>query len=290
VWKEWWRAHEPQFTDPQRAAVWEVLDRVRFYRVVESEPAEPMHLVALPHFENDPIPSVGWPEQYVGCTPYMLVRRPATADGLCRELYIDRLGELGLYVDRLPADFSWSIPDYDPFGTDEVPTAYETVPVYYAEHRPLGLTSARPPTPGREVFVVLRRGWRVEEGGTSWLRWSPTSARSDGRPVIAFGTQAAADAHMARLEAEARSYPSPFRFGPPHEWGPFHASHIWGVLSPMHPIVFANQWTDYKASDRAWANWWDTAVPHLTAEDVELVWSLYENLRFYEVVAVEFRE
>jgi hypothetical protein len=62
------------------------------------------------------------------------------------------------------------------------------------------------------------------------------------------------------------------------------------VLSKMHPIVFTNQWTDYEAPNREWANWWDAAAPHLAAADVETVWALYVNLRFYEVVAVEFRE
>jgi hypothetical protein len=163
--------------------------------------------------------------------------------------------------------------------------------MFYVEHLPLGLTSDRPPTPGREVFVILRRGWRIEEGGLpgSW-RWSPTHARSCGRPVAAFGTQAAADASMARLELEARQYPSPFRFGNHLEWGTLHASGAWGVLSEMHPINFTNQWSDYLASDRQWNDWWDTALPYLSAEQVEITWSLFENLRFYEVVAVEFRE
>jgi len=184
----------------------------------------------------------------------------------------------------------WAIPQPDSFR-DEPAAAYHDVgAAYYAEHHPLGLTSDRPPTPGLEVFVVLRRGWRVEGGeGESW-RWTPTKARTCGRPVVAFGTLAAADAHMARLEAEARNYPSPFRFGPPHEWGTLDAGGIWRTLSRMHPIVFASQWTDYKATDQLWADWWDAAAPHLTAGDMDVVWSLYENLRFYEVVAVEFRE
>src|SRR5437764_914642 len=77
--------------------------------------AEPMHLVALPHFENDPVPSIGAPERYVGCTPYMLVRRASTADGLCRELHIDRAAELGEYWRGAPTE-SWLIAEPDPFA------------------------------------------------------------------------------------------------------------------------------------------------------------------------------
>jgi len=289
VWAAWWESHQEGFTPTQRAAVWEVLDRVRFFRVVESGPAEPMHLIAVPHFESDPVPSYG-PERYVGCRPYMLARRLATADALCNELHFDRLAQLR-YVWQPPVPGSWQIPEVDPFGADETPAADNFDPAYYAERRPLGLSSERPPTPGRDVFVVLRRAWVIEEGGLpgSW-RWTMTHARTCGRPVAAFGTQAAADAHMARLEAEAREYPSPFRFGTHLEWGTLHASPAWGVLSGLAPIDFTNMWSDYLAADRQWNAWWDAAAPHLTAEQVETAWSLFENLRFYEVVAVEFRE
>jgi hypothetical protein len=289
TWAAWWESHREGFTATQRAAVWEVLDRVRFYQVVEAEPAEPMHLVAFPYFESDPIPSSG-PEMYVGCTPYMLVRSVQTADSLCHQLHIDRIAALGFVWNPQP-HFSWRIPEAEPFGVGESPAVYAADPVYYTEHRPLALTSGRPPTPGREVFVVLRRGWRIEEGGLpgSW-RWSPTHAKSCGRPVAAFGTQAAADSHMAQLEVEAGQYPSPFRFGNHLEWGTLHPGGGYGVLSEMARIDFTNQWTDYTATDQLWNDWWDAAVPHLWVEEVETAWSLFENLRFYEVMAVEFRE
>lgn len=293
TWAAWWESHQEGFTPIQRAAVWGVLDRVRFYRVIEAEPAEAMHLVALPHFENDPVPSIGAPERYVGCTPYMLVRRSDTADRLCDQLFVDRMAEEGVFTfDRIQTN--WIIPEPDPFdgsGSDDPPSSLQLGSSYWVEHRPLGLVSERPPTPGREVFVVLRRGWRIEEGGLpgSW-RWTMTHARTCGRPVAAFGTQKRGDAHMAALEAEARQYSSPFRFGNHLEWGTLHQSGAWGVLSEMFPITFTNQWKDYLATDRQWNDWWDTAVPHLSAEQVETAWSLFENLRFYEVVAVEFRE
>ena len=289
MWEEWWERHQPRFTDVQRAAVWEALNRVRFYRVIESEPAEPMHLVALPHLEYDPIPRSLGEVEYVGCTPYMLVRSRATAIHLCQQLFIDQwIAEGGGAIPE-PVRDSWEWKAGDPFGDDSSPEGFAQSD--FAEHRPLGLTSGAAPTPGREVFVVLRRGWRIEEGGTagSW-RWSPTQARTCGRPVAAFGTLAAADALVARLEAEAREAPSPFRFGTALEWGTLPASGVWGVLSGMTPIVFTNQWSDYQATDREWNRWWDRAVPGLTAEQVETAWALFEGLKFYEVVAVEFRE
>ena len=110
-----------------------------------------------------------------------------------------------------------------------------------------------------------------------------------GRAEAAYDTLTAADAAVARLEAEARTTPSPFRFGPPHEWGHYQAGHIWGVLSDMAPIKFAGVW-DYWAPDVLWSRWWDENLPSLTANDIQTTWALYEWLRFYEVVEVEYRD
>jgi hypothetical protein len=293
TWAAWWDAQQAGFTDAQRAAVWEVLDRVRFYRIAESAPAEPMHLVALPHFELDPITlNLFGRRQYVGATPFMLVRSPGTAAVMCHELYITGVARLGEYVGSLPAQFQWEHADPDP--VDPEPAAdrmnYEHDPDFYAEHVPLALGSPEPPTPGRDVFVVLRRAWRTEEGPRGSWRWRQTEARTCGRAVAAFGTQAAADAHMARLEAEARDDPSPFRFGSHLEWGRLDASTAYGMLSALAPMDFTSLWNDYRAPDRVWNEWWDAAVPDLTAEQQATAWELFEKLKFYEVVAVEFRE
>jgi hypothetical protein len=96
---------------------------------------------------------------------------------------------------------------------------------------------------------------------------------------------------MARLEAEARDYPSPFRFGSHLGWGRLDASAAFGVLSELAPLNdFAALWNDYKPPDRVWNEWWDAARPTLTPEQIETAWGLFETLKFYEVVAVEFRE
>ncbi|MBO0701059.1 MAG: hypothetical protein J2P46_21870, partial [Zavarzinella sp.] len=78
--------------------------------------------------------------------------------------------------------------------------------------------------------------------------------------------------------------------GPPHEWGTLHGPGIWGVLDKLAPVEFANVWGDYKAPDRLWARWWDETVASLTPDQIEIVWGLYDRLKFYEVVGVEYRE
>jgi hypothetical protein len=291
-WAEAWERALSQMTDAQRAAAWEVLDRVRFFRVAERPPGRPMHLVAEPHFEADPVYSYARasPEEYVGCTPDTLARQSATADWLCQELYFAaQLMRPALYAHRLPKEVRWTIPDPDPFAAEPpaLPGQYE--PAVYAEHRPLDLIADRDPIPGHTVYVVLRRHWRLKLDDTDFWRWSPTQTKTCGRPVAAFDTLAAADARMAELEAEARRYPSPFRFGPPHEWGTLHGSGVWGVLDELARVEFTDG-ADYTAPDRLWARWWDEAVPGLTADEVATAWGLYDRLRFYEVVAVEYRE
>lgn len=36
-WAGWWDQHSPRMTDLQRAKVWQALDRLRFYEIVETE-------------------------------------------------------------------------------------------------------------------------------------------------------------------------------------------------------------------------------------------------------------
>lgn len=290
IWADWWSLHQPKMTDIQRATMWEALDRVRFFRVSESPRGLSCHLVATRHYDFDVIgPLRHESYRYVGCTPYMLVREPSAADELCHQLFIDNLAASGEYVGDVVSPSTWTVAPTDPFAIDEEePEYWEEA---YPERRPLELIAERPLHAGQEVFVVLRRHWILEEGGQGFWRWSLTHAKKCGRPVAAFDTQAAAYGHEARLEAEARQFPGLFRFGPPHEWSDlFDPSAIFGLLIDMAPIRFTSLWEDYRAADREWCRWWDEALPTLTAEQFEFAWSLYDRLRFYDVVAVEYRE
>jgi len=289
AWAAVWDRDYPAMTHAQSAVAWEALDRVRFFRIGAGPPGDSFHLVVRPHFEQDPIVDpYRWQERPVGGTPYMLVRHRSTADDLCHQLFVDSIRAYLRPGDTAPA---WEQPERDPFAGEEAVAAdpYVRGPTYYAEHRPLELFGNGRPTPGQTKYVVLRRHWRLVSSDDFW-RWCLTEAKSCGHAVAAFDTLAAADAFIAELEVEARTGPSPFRFGPPHEWGILDAGRIWGVLSEMFPINFASQWTDYTATDQLWNRWWDDAVTTMSADDIALTWSLYDRLRFYEVVAVEYRD
>jgi len=292
AWAELWDREHRTMSDSQRAAAWEAPDRVRFFRVTEGHEARRMFLVAESRFEQDPIVDpYRWEEHYVGSTPYMLVRQRETANELCHQLFVDQVGRLGRYAPFATQPESWVRVDPDPFGGEAPwPSSDEVDLGQYPEHRSVDFLPAREPTPGQTVYVVLRRHWRLVDPDEPTWRWCWTEAKPCGWPVAAYDSLAAADAHVARLEAEARTCPSPFRFGTPHEWGTLDAGGIFGTLTTIYPVNFTSLWKKYEAQDPAWISWWDEAVTVATPEDVKVVWSLYDNLRFYQVVEVEYRE
>jgi len=49
-------------------------------------------------------------------------------------------------------------------------------------------------------------------------------------------------------------------------------------------------WDNYQGTDALWIHWWDEVSPLMSVEQIAIVWGLYDRLRFYEVVAVEYRE
>jgi hypothetical protein len=292
AWAELWDRDHAAMTDAQRAAAWEALDRVRFFRVGEGPDYRRMFLVAESHFEQDPlVDPYRWEEHYVGSAPYMLVRLRETANDLCHQLFVDQVGRLGRYVGFQTQPESWVRFDPDPFSGEPPRVSSDELDLgQYPEYRPVDFFPAREPTPGQTVYVVLRRHWRLMDPDEPTWRWCWTEAKPCGWPVAAYDSLAAADAHVVTLEAEARTWPSPFRFGTPHEWGILDAGGIYGTLSRIHPINFSTLWNKYEAQDPAWISWWDEAVAVATPDDVQLLWSLYDNLRFYMVVEVEYRE
>lgn len=289
VWADWWATHHEKMTDAQRATVWEALDRVRFFRVVESELGTQCQLVAMQHYQSDLLDPYHWEPRYVGCTPYLLARDAPTADRLCEELFINLLARAGAYVGAVEMPANWQLSESDSFDASEheVPDLPEETAV---ERRPLELHADRPVQASQEVYIVQRRQWILEMQYAGFWRWSPTRTKSCGRPVAAFNTLAAADECMAKLEAEARRTPALFRFGPPHEWSTIHPTAIYGMLSEIAPVNFTSLWNDYQATDPLWCRWWDEFASKMTPEQIETVWSLYDKLKFYEVVAVEYRE
>lgn len=291
TWQQWWDENEPAMTPLQRASFWESLDRVRFFRVRPQAEAIDGFVIGWRHFAEDPLgPGQYGNSHYVGSSPEIFVRSSDLAIELCQHLFAERLAREGGYYGDVSNPPSWIEPDFDPFAETGEPVYFDYGLPTPPEYRPLMLFASQAPRPAMSLYIVCRRHWRLEldEGG-SW-RWSLIRTGSSGRPIAAFDTLAAADERMVKWEREARDTVSSFRFGPPHEWSHLHMSDLWGMLSEIAPIDFTSLWQDYNATDRMWCGWWDGVLPDLSPEQIALAWSLYDRLRFYEVVEVEYRE
>jgi hypothetical protein len=290
VWASWWDAQTLYFTLRQQAAVWEALDRIRFAVVRQEVRSRTLHLVGRPAIEEDPIPDPPFRGElaYIGTRPYMVCGRPESADALCGELYRIYLAEHGIHFDPTTTSGGWERSGgRRPVGRWAWPE-YSGHPTDYVEQLPCDYHGPKP-WPGQTLYMVLRRPWVLAPAG-AW-RFHPIGGPPAGRPVAVYDTLARADEAQADLEAAARAeLPSPFRFGSVLEWSTLHASAVWGALSDLRPITFTGLWSDYWATDRLWSEWWDQTAPDLSPEQIDSAWDLFDKLRFYEIVAVEYRD
>lgn len=284
-WADWWMFHEPRMSPRQRGLAWEAIDRVRFFRTRETTRSTEAQVMAHCVFAEDPISDTqysGW-QRFAGCSPYMLSFQVATANAICHDLYLMELGQSGGWFTRSSLPTDWL--RHDERLPGEVHSDQPTDDV----HRVACPFFGPDPRPGQDVFVVLRTSWRLYEA-SNWWRWMRSDQGTCGVPVAAFAQLDAADAFQAQMELDVRGHQaSPFRFGPALEWGTMHAASIWGTLSTLAPIVFTNMWTDYQGTDQLWSDWWDSVAPGLSPSQVQLAWSLFDRLKFYEVTAVEYR-
>ena len=290
VWADWWDAQTLDFSLRQQVAVWEALARVRFAIVREEARGQTLHLVGRPVLEVDPLSSGSGTEEvtYVGTRPCMVCGRQSTADALCVELFRTAMARHGMHFDPATMTGGWERSGgrrpvsarYHELQSAHPTDNFERLPcVYHGD----------PPWPGQTLYMVLRRPW-VLAPGDAW-RFHPIGGEPAGRPVGVYDTLAMADAVQAEMEAVARTeVPSPFRFGSVLEWSTLHASAVWGVLSDLRPITFTGLWSDYWATDGIWSEWWDQTAPGLSPQQVDIAWDLFDKLRFYEVVEVEYRD
>jgi hypothetical protein len=290
TWAEWWSTQAAQLSEQQLSAIWEVLDRVRFFRVVTRERGETYQLIAQAQFEEDPIRERYTPSNYVGSVLYMLAKSVETATTICTQLCIDRMAEEGMYHRALPSQINWVRPRLNPFSLDEISEEWDSYqPTDYVEMIPFSVEGQHHFRPGQTLFALVRLHWRMKVSSRGEWRWSMTRVNCCGVPVALYEHLADADARRLELEQEAKRWSNPFRFGTPHEWSTLNATDIWGLLSGLAPINFANLWSEYRAEDHLWLRWWDDIAPHLSEEQIELVWAIYDGIYFYDIVEVEYR-
>lgn len=139
-----------------------------------------------------------------------------------------------------------------------------------------------------QMFLVMRVSWSV-----CLLPKSRTVCYSndgeDATPIAVFSSQAAAEAHAAELEQQARRELSPFLFLDLRE-----LDHI-----SSHPVtewrrrlktVGLNMPTKKAFNDGSgeidWQAWYDSLVETLTDEQRRVLWGLCDQLSLYKVMAI----
>ncbi len=273
AWAKWWA--ESELSGAEQSAVWEALDRVRFYRHRAVPIGVPMYLVAHPQVDE---------RDYLGCRPAYLANGEALADEICAELYEHHRSELGLYRDP-DAPRNWS--REHTILQSGLDSGQPNHPTNHVERRELEL-HGRSPHSGGSAYVVVCRHWRTdwESPGRHW--WPQDVGV--GEPLASYANLEAAYAEMARLEVEARAdSTNPFRFGAAHGWTSLHPAEVWERLSQLGKINF-NRNANFRRVDNLWCAWWDRIAPTLSCTQIAEVWAIFDKLRFHDVVTVEYRD
>ncbi|HKB06628.1 MAG TPA: hypothetical protein VKD90_30810 [Gemmataceae bacterium] len=294
TWADWWDRRHPHFTDAQRAAAWEALDQVRFFRVVERPGPATLYVIGLIETERDPVAGDGG-FRPVGTLIQSVFYTAAAAEAECRRRDEEWLNQMDPYHQDRHRASEWRVLDPDPFLDQPIRTREEAILAAYYQNRDgffkfreVPYHSARPPRPGKRLYVVQELGWRLLEPDRPDWRWFPTETGQVGRPVAVFRSPDPAKTWAKQLDREAHGLPSPFRFGPPDEWSRLDMRTFFGVVSDFGPIRFTGLWSDYRAAPGDWARWWDELLPRLTDADIETAWALFDRLRFHVVVPATY--
>jgi hypothetical protein len=294
--RDWVRWYEglAVLDDYQRARIWEALDRVRFYEVVEG-PVCPLVFVAV----KIPWDWVGdgrtSPEHFAtndeGGDVEQVFRTRGEADRFCKRNWSG-----GLYGDE-----PWEMTDRqrlrdDPLGLrkGEEVRSEGLLPEYdVAEVEVLDLVTRGKVVPaaafGAKLFLVCRPAWWLEiDGRLPGLHWL-----DDYRvPVAAFTDRDRAGAHAAELTRQAWAELSPSVL--------FH--HVLGALANFSTRG-EGRWLRRLAAlsielpgkkkarpgrppEFDWKGWANAVAPRLSVEQRAAIWALCDRLRLYDVAEV----
>jgi hypothetical protein len=291
-WRTWFYNASAILSPAQVMAVWDALDKVRFYDVVE-RPTRVAH--AALRFTWKAGVGVGrpLPSDCEGGNLHKAYQSAASAEVARSELnqrarqeeranIADGVNYSHFVVERLSGDW--------PEGqltVDEVPFA-EVVEVPLVDD-----------IRGPGCFLVQRRAFDPEGCFCRNENGDPTEAVV---PLSLHATRDAAEAEARRLEAEARHLVSPFAFFPPHNdlaalsslpFDQFQAEARRLKLFPDHRgkdalVNLGGVWMDFNPD--VWLTLWDECVDNMSDQQREAVWRLLDRLSFHQVVEVELGE
>jgi hypothetical protein len=285
-WAGWWEKSRRRMTAPQYEKVWEALDKVRFFAVVESPRWPVVYVLA----------TINW-----GWNGDWLVAEPE--GGLCDHAFTDRRAALEEcerandhyreHFSSTPAggvglDLSWRRAyQGDPLTTrppvrqeqrEGLVEDEEEVP--FTEVLEVELAGEVPGAAGldrKRVYLVQRRGWFLGEAEGRPSCWR--HEEDNGVPVRTFLGRQRAETFCRDLERQARREMAPFQFAPA---GPGPSAQALAGLGLRPPT--AQEFPRRGARDRIdWWAWWDAVAPELTDAQREGLWGVLEEVHFYEV-------
>jgi hypothetical protein len=286
-WAGWWEKAKRRMTGPRREKVWEALDKVRFFEVVESPRWAVIYVLAQINWEWNGDWLLAEPEG--GCCDRAFADRRAALQECDRANDFYREHFSSTPAEGAGLDLSWRRAyQGDPLATAP-PTRQvqleglvgdvEEVP--FVEVLEVELAGEVPTAAGldkRRVYLVQRLGWFLgeEEGRPNCER----AEGDNGVPVRAFLSRPRAESFCRELERRARREMAPFQFAPAYP-GPSAAQALAGL--GIRPPT-AQEYPRQGARDRIdWWAWWDAVAQELTDAQREGLWGLLEGVHFYEV-------
>jgi hypothetical protein len=293
--RDWVRWYEslPGLDDYQRHSIWEALDRVRFYEVVEG-PVRPLVFVTVKipwDWTGGPGGGGEFATPDEGGEPAHVFRTRGEADRFCK-----RNWTAGWYGDE-PWDMTERQRLRDPLGLRPAAAVRSEgdMPDYdVAEVEVLDLTARGQAVPAaafpKRLFLVCRLAWWLAiDGRHLGLHWASEDCEV---PVAAFTDRDRAEAHAAELTRQAWLELSPSVLFH-HELGVLsnfsrHKEGKWlrhlaalGIEPPKKEKVRPG-----RPADLDWTAWADAVAPRLSGEQRAGFWALCDRARPYEVVEV----
>ena len=133
----------------------------------------------------------------------------------------------------------------------------------------------------RKTYLIVQCIAASEHG-----LYAGVAATHGGVPVMALESHEKAIGQARRLELEARKVLPPFHVSQPKDWSSLGLKKLVGRLEKLGLRDLPDPDVDEWKADRLWRRWWDRHGGELSAEQVEAVWKLLDQVELYRVIEV----
>ncbi|HZY87645.1 MAG TPA: hypothetical protein VFE78_22590, partial [Gemmataceae bacterium] len=291
-WAGWWQKAQRRMTALQREKVWEALDKVRFFEVVESPRRPVIYVLATINWAWNGEWLLAESEGGLSNAAFIDRRAALEACAQANDHYRDHFRSTG--AGEVGFDLSWRRAyQGDPLTTTP-PARQEQLEglledeeeVPFAEPLEVELAGEVPGPGGpsrKRVYLVQRLSWFLGE-----VEGRPNCERAEddnGVPVRAFLGRGRAESFCRGLERQARRELTPFQFAPAYP-GP-EATRALAGLGLRPPT--AQEFPRRGARDQIdWWAWWDAVAAELSDGQREGLWDVLASTHLYEVAMFDW--